>query len=167
MLGGIILKLSQLIGVTTSVFVWKLGILTPLTLLEIVTMAAYFLTPIYTLSEKRQLISYHIKGSLVAALGLWIVSFSVTFIKSVNQSSIKPCLMLKVVNSVEGKLSISISLSRRLTFVQPRNRLFLRTGSGCRQTKRIPQVLFSSVNPSLIGSTCVCSFQETVLPVFQ
>ena len=158
MLGGIILKLSQLIGVTTSVFVWKLGILTPLTLLEIVTMAAYFLTPIYTLSEKRQLISYHIKGSLVAALGLWIVSFSVTFIKSVNQSSIKPCLMLKVVNSVSRG---------RLTFVQPRNRLFLRTGSGCRQTKRIPQVLFSSVNPSLIGSTCVCSFQETVLPVFQ
>ena len=32
-LGGIILKLSPLIGVTTSAFVWKLGILTPPTLL--------------------------------------------------------------------------------------------------------------------------------------
>ena len=58
------------------------------------------------LSEKRQLISDHIKGPLVAAfrsplmkaldrsvktLGLWIVTSSVTFIKSANQSSIKPC----------------------------------------------------------------------------
>ena len=34
---------------------------------EIVMMAAYFLTPIYTSSEKKQLISDHIKGPLVAA----------------------------------------------------------------------------------------------------
>ena len=52
-------------------------------------MAAYFLTPIYTASEKKELISERIKGSLVAAfgsplmkavgrsvetLGLWIVT---------------------------------------------------------------------------------------------
>ena len=64
------------------------------------------MTPIYTSSEKRQLISYRMKGLLVAAfrsppmkaldrrvetLGLWIVTSSVTLIKSVNQSSIKPC----------------------------------------------------------------------------
>ena len=30
-------------------------------------MVAYFLTPIYTLSEKRQLISERIKGPLIAA----------------------------------------------------------------------------------------------------
>ena len=30
----------------------------------------------------------------VEMLGLWIVTSSVTFIKSVNQSSIKPCLNL-------------------------------------------------------------------------
>ena len=55
-------------------------------------MTAYFLTPIYTSSEKRQLISDRIKGPLVAAfrsplmkaldrsvetLGLWIVTSSV------------------------------------------------------------------------------------------
>ena len=71
-------------------------------------MAVCFLTPIYTLSEKRPLISDHIKGPLVATfrsplmkaldrsvetLGLWIVTSSVTFIESVNQSSIKPCLI--------------------------------------------------------------------------
>ena len=71
-----------------------------------VMMAAYFPTPIYTSSEKRRLISDRIKGPLVAAfrsllmkaihrsvetLGLRIVTSSVTFIKSVNQSSIKPC----------------------------------------------------------------------------
>ena len=59
------------------------------------------------LVRKRQLISDWIKGPLVAAcrsplmkaldrsvetMGLWIVTSSVTFIKSVNQSSIKPCL---------------------------------------------------------------------------
>ena len=58
-------------------------------------MAVCFLTPIYTSSEKRPLISDHIKGPLVAAfrsppmraldrsvetLGLWIVTSSVTFI---------------------------------------------------------------------------------------
>ena len=72
----------------------------------------YFLTPIYTSSEKRQLISERIKGPLAAAfrsplnkaidrsvetLGLWIVTSSVTFIKSVNQSSIKPCLIVHLV----------------------------------------------------------------------
>ena len=66
-----------------------------------------FLTPIYTSSEKRPLISDNIKGPLVAAfgsplmkaldrsvetLGLWIVTSSVTFIKYANQSSIKLCL---------------------------------------------------------------------------
>ena len=93
------------------------------------TMAASFLTPIYTSSGKRQLISDHIKGPLVAVfrlplmkaldrsvetLGLCIATSSVTFnnnnnfyfntmvikalplmgsfIKSVNQSSIKLCL---------------------------------------------------------------------------
>ena len=65
-LGGISLKLSPLISVTTSAFVWKLGILTLPTLLQIVTMVAYFLMPIYTLSEKKELISDHIKGPLVA-----------------------------------------------------------------------------------------------------
>ena len=70
-------------------------------------MAAYFLMPINTPSGKRQLISDRIKGPLIAAfrsplmkaldrsvgtLGLWIVTSSVTFIKSVNHSSIKPCL---------------------------------------------------------------------------
>ena len=80
---------------------------------RVVTMAAYFLTPIYTSSEKRQLISDRIKGPLVAAfrsplmkaldrsvetLGLWIVTSSVTFIKSVNQSSIKLCLIVHLVS---------------------------------------------------------------------
>ena len=72
-----------------------------------VTMAVCFLTPIYTSSDKRPLISDHIKGPLVAAfrsplmkaldrsvetLGLRIVTSSVTFIKSANQSSIKLCV---------------------------------------------------------------------------
>ena len=63
-------------------------------------MAICFLTPIYTSSEKRLLISDHIKGPLVAAfrsllmkvinrsvetLGLWIVTSPTTFIKSVNR----------------------------------------------------------------------------------
>ena len=65
-MGGISLKLSPPIGVTTSAFVWKLGILTLPTLLKIVMMVAYFLAPIYTLSEKKQLISDRIKGPLVA-----------------------------------------------------------------------------------------------------
>ena len=62
--------------------------------------------------KKRQLIRDHIKGPLVATfssplmkaldrsvktLGLWIVTSSVTFIKSVNQSSIKPCLIVHLV----------------------------------------------------------------------
>ena len=62
--------------------------------------------------KKRQLISDHIKGPLVATfssplmkaldrsvktLGLWIVTSSITFIKSVNQSSIKPCLIVHLV----------------------------------------------------------------------
>ena len=62
--------------------------------------------------KKRQLIWDHIKGPLVAAfssplvkapdrsvetLGLWIVTSWVTFIKSVNQSSIKPCLIVQLV----------------------------------------------------------------------
>ena len=83
-------KLSPLIGVTTSAFVWRLGILTPPTLL----------------------ISDHIKGPLIAAfrsplmkaldrsvekLGLWIVTSSVTFIKSANQSSIKLCVIVHLV----------------------------------------------------------------------
>ena len=74
-------------------------------------MVACFLMPIYTSSEKRPLISDHIKGPLVATfrsplmkaldrsvetLGLWIVTSSVTFIKSVNQSGIKPCLKRKL-----------------------------------------------------------------------
>ena len=69
-------------------------------------MAAYFQTPIFTSSEKRQLISDRTKGPLVATfrsplmkaldgsvetLGLRILTSSVTFIKSLNQSSIKPC----------------------------------------------------------------------------
>ena len=33
----------------------------------------------------------------VETLGLWIVTSSVTFIKSVNQSSIKPCLIVQLV----------------------------------------------------------------------
>ena len=80
---------------------------------RVVTMAAYFLTPIYTSSEKRQLISDYIKGTLVAAfrsppmkalersvetLGLWIVTSAVTSIKSANQSSIKPCLIVHLVS---------------------------------------------------------------------
>ena len=76
------------------------------------TMAVCFLTPIYTPSAKRPLISDHIKGPLVAAfksplmkaldrsfetLGLWIVTSSVTFIRSINQSGIKPCLIVHLV----------------------------------------------------------------------
>ena len=76
-------------------------------------MAVSFLTPIYTSSGKRPLISDHIKGPLVAAfwsplmkaldrsvetLGLSIVTSSVSFIKSVNQSSIKPCLIFFLFN---------------------------------------------------------------------
>ena len=37
-------------------------------LVEIVMMAAYYLAPIYTSPEKRQLICDHIKGPLVAAI---------------------------------------------------------------------------------------------------
>ena len=66
-LGGISLKLPPLIGVTTSAFVWKLGILTLPMLLWIVMKAAYFLMPIHTSWEKRQLISDRIEGPLVAA----------------------------------------------------------------------------------------------------
>ena len=64
------------------------------------------------LIRKRQPIIDGIKGPLDAAfrsplmkaldrsvetLGLWIVTSSVTFIKSVNQSSIKPCLIVHLV----------------------------------------------------------------------
>ena len=52
-LGGINPKLSPLIGVTNGAFVWKPAISTPPTLLWIVMMAVYFLTPVYTSSEKR------------------------------------------------------------------------------------------------------------------
>ena len=63
---------------------------------------------LHLVRKKRQLISDHIKGPLLAAfrsplmkaldrsvetLGLWIVTSSVTFVKSVNQSGIKPCLI--------------------------------------------------------------------------
>ena len=51
-LGGIILKLSLLIDVT-SAFVWKPGISTPPTLHQIVMITAYYLAPIYTSSEER------------------------------------------------------------------------------------------------------------------
>ena len=75
-------------------------------------MVAYFLMPIYTLSKIRQLISDRMKGPLVAmfrsplmkaldrsveTLGLWIVTSMVTFIKSLNQSNIKPCLIVHLV----------------------------------------------------------------------
>ena len=71
-----------------------------------------FLTPIYTSSEKRPLINDDTKGPLVAAfrsplmkalgrsvetLVLWIVTSSVTFIKSANQCSIKLCLIVHLV----------------------------------------------------------------------
>ena len=36
-------------------------------------MAAYFLTPIYTSSEKRQLISDHIKGPLIAGTKPYLI----------------------------------------------------------------------------------------------
>ena len=64
---------------------------------------------LHLIRKKRPLISDHIKGPLVAAfrsplmkaldrsvetLGLRVVTSSVTFIKSVNQGSIKPCLTL-------------------------------------------------------------------------
>ena len=67
---------------------------------------------LHLVRKKRQLIWDHIKGPLVAAfssplvkapdrsvetLGPWIVTSSVTFIKSVNQSSIKPCLIVHLV----------------------------------------------------------------------
>ena len=39
-----------------------------------------------------------LKENVEETLGLWIVTSLVTFIKSVNQSSIKPCLMLKETN---------------------------------------------------------------------
>ena len=67
-------------------------------------MPAYFLTPIYTSSEKRQLISDRRKGPLVAAFRSPLMkaldrsvetldlncNFFGSFIKSVNQSNIKP-----------------------------------------------------------------------------
>ena len=66
-----------------------------------------FLTAIFTSLEKRLLISDHIKDLLlqrlkaldrsVETLGLWIVTSSVTFIKSANQSSIKLCLIVHLV----------------------------------------------------------------------
>ena len=81
-------------------------------------MAAYFLTPIYTSSEKRQLISERIKGPLVAAfrsprpdegtrqecrnVEFMNRNFSVTFIKSLNQSNIKPCLMWRGFSSEDA-----------------------------------------------------------------
>ena len=64
------------------------------------------------LVRKRKKTSDHMRGTLVAGfssplmkaidrsvetLGLWIVTSSVTFIKSVNQSSIKPCLIVHLV----------------------------------------------------------------------
>ena len=52
-LGGMILKLSPLINITTNAFVWKPGISTSPMLLLIMMMVAYFQTPIYTSSEKR------------------------------------------------------------------------------------------------------------------
>ena len=67
-------------------------------------MAAYFLTPIYASSEKQR---ERIKGPLVTAItpdegtrqdcrnvGSMNCNFSVTLIKSLNQSSIKPRLSL-------------------------------------------------------------------------
>ena len=47
------LKLSSLIGVTISALVWKPGLLISSTLLYIVMMAAYFLTPILHLVRKK------------------------------------------------------------------------------------------------------------------
>ena len=79
--------------------------------IKIIYIIVYILY-IYTLSEKRLLISDHIKGPLVAAfrsplmkaldrsvetLGLWIVTSSVTFIKSANQCSFKLCLIVHLV----------------------------------------------------------------------
>ena len=94
---------GDLNAATRGPFIWSL-----------ITMAACFLTPIYTSSEKkRPLISDHIKGPLVAAfrsplmkaldrsvetLGLWIVTSLVTFIKSANQCSIKLCLTFQCWN---------------------------------------------------------------------
>ena len=110
-LGRISLKLSPLIDVTTNAFVWKLCISTPPMLLKILIMAANYLTPIYISSEKkRQLINEHIKGTLVAAIrsppntrqecrnvGSMNCNFLVTFIKSLHQSCIKPCLIVHLV----------------------------------------------------------------------
>ena len=85
---------------------------------------------LHLVRKKRPLISDHIKGPLVAAfrsplmkalersvetLGLWIVTSSVTFIKSLNQSSIKPSLRVHHVfladlhNSVKVNYCLSIS----------------------------------------------------------
>ena len=62
-------KITPLIDVTTSAFVWKPGTSTPPTLLSLnMMMTAYYLTPIYTSSEKRA-VSEHIKGLLVVAIG--------------------------------------------------------------------------------------------------
>ena len=96
-------------------------------------MAVCFLTPIYTSSEKRPLISDHIKGPLVAVFrsplmkalgrsvetwGLWIVTSSVTFVKSANQSSIKLCLS-------GGKLQIANLLMSMKIWVSAKERSFL------------------------------------------
>ena len=83
---------------------------------------------LHLVRKKRPLISDHIKGPLVAAfrsplmkaldrsvetLGLWIVTSSVTFIKSANQSSIKLCLIVHLVamwTLIYWKVSYSINL---------------------------------------------------------
>ena len=110
-LGGINLKLSPLIGITTSTFVWKPYQLS----LRSFESWWWQLTSwhIFTpCQKKRQLISERVKGPLVAVFRSPLMkvldnsdlnvssmncNFSVTLIKSLNQSSIKPCLTVHLV----------------------------------------------------------------------
>ena len=108
-LGGMILKLSPLIDITTNAFVWKPGISTsPMLLLRWLTSRHLF-TPH---QRKGQLISECIKGPLVTAfrsplmkvldssvkiLGLWIVTSWLHSLNILNQNSIKLCLIVHLV----------------------------------------------------------------------
>ena len=92
------------------------------------------------LVKKRQPISDHIKGPLVAAfrspwmkaldrsvetLGLWIVTFSVTFIKSVNQCSIKPCLVVHLVAVWALIYSSVVFIAARMSYIRHTCYLFM------------------------------------------
>ena len=130
-------------------------------------MAVCFLTPIYTLSEKRPLISDYIKEPLVAAfrsplmkaldrsvetLGLWIVTSSVTFIKSVNQSSIKPCQDLIPFQTTPNSWWIKLIIYKSdshfwvIQLIVPQSLVWLETKLDPTQSSYITKCNFKSKN---------------------